>query len=97
MKQKIFAASHAIWNWLVQSSADPTSVSLMVKGILVGVVPYLMTLLPAIGLHPSADLNSVPDMVYGLVFYGLTAVSAIMSFFGGARKVVLTFFPPKAQ
>ena len=90
---KVFLGSSKFTNWLVQSSSDPEKVSMMVKGILVGIIPFLMQFLPLIGIKLSPDLVNIPDFVYGVVFYGLTAIGAVIAVMGFLRKIWNTLIP----
>lgn len=92
MKNKIFIESSKLVNWLIVSSSNPAAVSLTIKGVLVGVVPFLMQYLPIIGIQVSPDFANVPDMVYSIVFYGLTFLASFMSFVGFVRKLWNTIF-----
>ena len=76
-----------IFDWFLYSSVNPTQVATTVKGVVIGVIPFLMTLLPALGINVAPGLETLPNLIYGVVFYTLTAVSLIVSAFGFARKI----------
>ena len=86
----MFTNSGKFWNWVVQSSADPNTVGLTVKGVVTFIIPYLLTFLPALGVNVSFDLNSLPDIIYSVVVSVFTLVAATMTVFGAIRKLVLT-------
>ena len=89
--QKVFANSHAFWNWLVTSSSDPTQLALTAKGLMsLGTVQAIFAMLPMIGIHPSFDLNGLGDQIYTVVYAGASAISAIAIFVGGAEKIYRT-------
>lgn len=93
MINKIFSGSHALWNWVVTSSADPNQVALTVKGFLsLGVVQTIFSLLPLVGIHPSFDLNGLGDQVYTVVYGGLSLITGGIGFVGALRKLLYTFF-----
>ena len=78
--------------WLINSSADPTKYSLAVKGVVAIAIPYLLTFLPLIGVQLSPDFANLPDMLYGVVFYGLTIIGSISAIVGFVRKIWNTLF-----
>lgn len=94
MIKKIFANSHAIWNWIVVSSADPTQVALTVKGLIVGIPAIALQILPLLGFHPGFDLNSLGDGAYSVVLTFFTLVGGGMAFFGAVRKFYLLLVTP---
>jgi uncharacterized membrane protein (GlpM family) len=77
--------------WIVVSSADPGEISLTIKGVLVGLVPYVIALAGLGHLNFGADqLNTAIDAVATFVQAGLALVSAAMVLVGMARKVWIT-------
>jgi hypothetical protein len=97
--------------YLVTSSADPQSYSLMVKGALMGIAAYLLQLLPILcGLAIvclSVDgnvLTSAVDTVANIVYLGLSLIGSIAFLWGLGRKMWLNRWsayqtppPPAAQ
>lgn len=77
------------WNWLVKSSADPTSVALTAKGLISTVIPVLMVF-----VH-NPNLNNLPDEIYSLVIGLFGAYSAIAIVIGIVRKIALSLNPPQ--
>lgn len=72
----------------LSSSVDPQSLSLTVKGVLVGIVPTVIFLAPILGLDVDAgELNSLVDSVEQFVFWGATGVSVCATFWGILRKI----------
>lgn len=91
---------HKFWNWLVTSSADPSKVSLTLKGTLSTVVGIVVMLSPIFHLNiGSQQLNEISDAIVQIVVVGLTIISMIATFAGLARKIFLTLrndFMPQA-
>ena|ERR1035437_6063922 len=87
MKQILLNA----WEWLVKSSANPEAVSLTVKGILLGVIPVVLTL--AGFVHLTLTDNVLTDTVASianLIDVVLTLVAGGLTVYGLFRKIVLT-------
>jgi hypothetical protein len=79
-------------NPILASSADPTELSLTVKGLLVIFVPIAMAVLRITGYTvPDTDTTALIDATANVVSVGATFVSAIMIFYGLARKLVHAF------
>jgi hypothetical protein len=79
MKEKLLKA----WDWLVWSSADPSKVSLTVKGFLLGIGGFVVF---ATGIPAEVFAENVVaaiEAIFAVVAAGITAYGAI-------RKVVLT-------
>ena len=74
-----------IFNKLVTSSADPTKLSLMVKGLLVALIPVLMVVTGA----SETDLTTIIGYVEHAVFLlsSLWATAAVL--YGALRKLYL--------
>lgn len=73
------------------SSADSSEISLTIKGVLVGLVPYAIALLGLTHVDIGPDqLNALIDGLSTIVQDVLTLVSAVVMFIGVARKVWLT-------
>lgn len=87
---KVFSSSSNFMNWLVVSSADPTSVALTVKGVLTALIPYAMTYLPYLGIHVALNLATLPNDAYTLVFAFFAVASAAMTLYGAVRKLIIT-------
>lgn len=87
------------WNWLVTSSSDPLKTSLTVRGVLVGIVPMAISMIPFLctGVHICIDPGSLPlvvDIAVQFVHYvliivqGITVVvSAVLFIIGMIRKI----------
>lgn len=69
-------------NKLLQSSADPTKLSLTIKGLLLGLVPLAMVL-----LHP-VDPDLFQTSLVNAIETLATVLSAIITLYGAVRKVV---------
>ena len=67
------------------SSADPTKVSTMVKGVLLSFAPMIMLVL---GLQQS-DYSVLVDAIERIVFYGTSLVAVLQIALGAARKINL--------
>lgn len=73
------------WLWLIKSSSDPQKMSLTVKSILVGVIPFLAL----VGVDTS-HLPQGVDFLVGAVEQALIIVSAVTALIGFARKLKTT-------
>lgn len=67
---------------LTRSSTDPKQLSMTVQGILVGLVPLIITLT---GLT-KAQLNEIIDAVVNVVYLGTSLVAAAYTVWGLIRK-----------
>jgi uncharacterized membrane protein (GlpM family) len=77
--------------WIVVSSQSPSEISLTIKGVLVGVIPYLMILIGLTHLNVGQDqLSALVDGACTLLQDALMLVSAVMTAYGLARKVWTT-------
>lgn len=72
-------------SWVVTSSADPNRASLFIKGVLLSIAPIAMLVL---GIT-DADFNVLVEAIVNVVFYVITALSAIWTLYGLARKLWL--------
>lgn len=81
-----------IFNFLVYSSADPRKFGLSVKGVLIGVIPTVITLSGFVGVDLGGPelLTSLVNAFVAVLEAGLWLVSAIAVFYGVARKFVRT-------
>ncbi len=77
--------------WIVFSSKDPQKVSLTVKGVLLGLVPVIITgfNLAHVDL-PTDTLTTLVDAVVQTINSGLTIIAGVMTFWGMVRKIHLT-------
>jgi hypothetical protein len=74
--------------WIVVSSKDSSQVSLTIKGVLIGLIPYLMTISGLAHLNIGQDqLTGIFDTFASLVQAGLTLISYVVMFIGLARKL----------
>jgi hypothetical protein len=85
--------------WIVYSSNDATQISLTVKGALLGIIPYLMIVagIAHVNVGDSTTLTALVDSIANFVQVALTAVSALVTVYGLARKVFLTIAGKNAQ
>lgn len=79
-------------SWLISSSADPNKVGLTVKGLLIGVVPFLTWASPVLCAMAKVciDLGSISPFIDGVanfVVAAMTLVSAAVVLFGLGRKI----------
>lgn len=86
-----------LWRWVVKSSADPEKMSLTIKGLLVLLIPYILTSLDmvcAIGQYcisvDESFLKDTVDFIGQSAYLILSFVGAAMTFWGAIRKVDLT-------
>ena len=70
---------------LLTSSADPTKVSLAVKGFLITMAPIVMVVL---GIT-DADYSGVVEAVEKVVFYSTSLIGPLTALYGLVRKVQL--------
>ena len=70
---------------ILQSSQNPATLSLTVKGILVGLVPLALLLFG--GNITEGDANEVINGVIGVITAVSGAVAAIITVLGAVRKV----------
>ena len=76
--------ANKFWVWLTVSSADPTKISLLIKGWATSAVPFL-----AFFIH-SPNLSNLPNDVYTVIFAILGIVAAVQVVWGGLRKIWYT-------
>jgi hypothetical protein len=77
--------------WIVVSSADPQEISLSIKGVLVGLVPYVIAISGLAHLNVGQDqMTGLIDGVANVIQYALALVSGVMMVWGMARKIWLT-------
>ena len=86
-----------IFTWIIASSADPKKVSLSVKAILLGVIPYTLHAISiACGVGwvcldiDGPTLNSMVEIATQLVFYIFSIIAIVGSVYGVTRKLILT-------
>jgi hypothetical protein len=81
--------------WVVTSSADPSEVSLTVKGALIAVIPTLMAVagIAHINLGDGSLLTSFVDALAQFIQIALTLVATAIAVWGAARKVWYLLFP----
>mgnify|MGYP003407973175 CR=1 FL=1 len=77
--------------WMLLSSKDPQKISLMIKGVLTGVVTYVVFFagLFHINLAPT-DINSVIEAIVKIIELLLSVVSVIATAWGLIRKLWTT-------
>lgn len=78
--------------WVIASSADPGKVSLMVKGVLAGILPFIVGFagIAHITIPGNDVLTSTIDGIGLAVYYGFGAVASIMAAYGAIRKIWTT-------
>lgn len=81
---------HAVTNWLLLSSANPTQASLTFKGVLLGLVPTVMMVSGFTHLALNQDLlstsiNDAATVVQDVLFI----VAGAMTLYGALRKLFL--------
>lgn len=72
-------------NKFLASSADPTKLSMTVRGVLVAIIPLLVVFT---GLG-DAEVNAIIDLIVNIVFWVTSIVSAVVTLYGLVRKVQL--------
>lgn len=81
--------------WILRSSADPTQISLTVKGMALTAIPLILTVTGIVHLGNSIDASSLSDFfnaIGDLLTGFLTVVSLGMTFYGAARKIWIEIF-----
>jgi hypothetical protein len=74
---------------LVASSVDPKKISLSIKGILIAWIPVITLLSGLAGLDlEESVINNLIESIVQITFAGSTALAAILTAYGVARKVV---------
>lgn len=78
--------------WLLLSSADPTKMSLAIKGILMGIIPVIVSLTGLTGIAgvDASSLTIAVDAIASIVQVALTIVSSAMTLYGLIRKLWTT-------
>lgn len=86
-----------IGRFIFKSSADPRNMSLTVKSLLLGLIPFIMQtygLVCTLGLSchgfDATLLETIADLAGQLVYYGLSFIAVAGSIYGLVRKIVLT-------
>lgn len=80
-----------VYNWLVVSSADPTKVSLTVKGFLHTAAGVLLVFTPLFHLNiGQTKIDEFIDLSSQLVIAFYAAFSALVTLFGFFRKIYNT-------
>jgi len=86
---KLKTWANSVLNWFLLSSANPAEASLTFKGILVGMVPTVMTLIGLTHVAVSQDmLSNVINTATLVLQDALYIVAAVMTFYGAVRKLV---------
>jgi len=73
------------------SSVDPEKLALTVKGILTGIIPVLIAVTGAFGVHLNlGDLSSLVDSIGDAIIALGVAISAVMTVWGLLLKIVIS-------
>lgn len=70
---------------VLTSSADPSRVSLLIRGVLMSFAPMVMLVL---GIT-EADFGSLVDGIVEVVFFATSLIAALQMVWGGVRKINL--------
>lgn len=75
---------------LLQSSQDPTKLSLTVRGMLVTLVPVILIAAQVfgIGMLQETDVIAIIEGITGIIATALTLVGLVMTTWGMIRKLV---------
>jgi hypothetical protein len=77
--------------WIIASSADANKLSLMIKGVLLGVLPVAVAFAGLVNVQlDSATLEKVVETISQIVLYGGGAISALVTAWGLVRKIITT-------
>lgn len=83
-------------SWIVDSSANPSQVSLTLRGALVATIPTIMIIVHISNINVGQPQLTVGiDDVVAFVQNALALVATAMVVYGGARKVWYSVFSPK--
>ena len=78
-------------NWLTKSSVNPQAMSLTVRGILVGIVPFAVIIAPLLGVPLTQEIaDRIVDLVSQIVLNLWTFVAVLMTTYGLLRKLCIT-------
>lgn len=81
--------------WIVQSSEDPSQISLTLKGIIVTIIPWIVTITGVFHLLlSSAELSGIGAQIVILVQSGLSTIGTGIFLYGLIRKLINTFLIP---
>jgi len=77
------------WNWILLSSQDASKLSLMIKGVLLGVLPAVVAFAGLVNVQlDSAALEQTVELVSQIVLYVGGAISALVTAYGLIRKIL---------
>lgn len=86
---RTYKSMKKIWTWLVASSQNADSLSLTIKGFLVGIIPFILLVTNAAHINLGADqLNQVVDGIVLLIQTFGGAIAAATFLWGLIRKIV---------
>lgn len=95
--QKVTDAFNNIITWVITSSADPTGLSLTIKGALLLTIPWIMSIVGFEHLNLGQDqITAIFDGVANFVQGALMTVGYAIAVYGVVRKAFYTIFPPKS-
>ena len=78
-----------IWNWLVVSSANPQKISLTVKGVIISLIPILLTLSGIAHLSITSDgITNIASLIANLIDVSFTIIASISIVYGIIRKII---------
>jgi hypothetical protein len=84
-------------SWLLISSSDPEAVALTIRGLLVAVLPAIISVLGLAHLNVGQDqATELVDAFVNLVTALLTVVGTALTLVGAVRKVWNSVFPQYA-
>lgn len=81
--------------WFVQSSENPSQMALTLKGIIITIIPWIITALGIFHVSVnSTDVANIGNSIITLVQATLTAVGAGIAVYGFIRKIINSGFIP---
>lgn len=87
-----------IWNWLVNSSADPTKLSRTVMGFLGTVASVLVLTSPLVHVHiGDQQVTAIIDLTGQIVVAFCAVISAVAGVLALARKIYFTVLSWKSD
>lgn len=81
------------FEWLVKSSADSSRIALSVKGFLLLLLPFVISLsgLTSLNIPNQETLASIIDMIATAIQVVFTIIGSIAAFYGIVRKILTTW------
>jgi hypothetical protein len=77
---------------VLSSSVDPQSLSMTVKGVLLGIMPVIIMILNLRGIEMDNEtVDLIVDTIVNIVFFGGSIVASVMALWGAVRKIYQSY------